>query len=269
MKTLCVIFSVFLVSFAMPLHSQIIPNGSFEEWDTINNRIELGGGWFYGTPTKEHSQRSEESVDGAYSFKFLDNVSTGNCILSITKLLPVNFKKGESYFLSFYMKKKVNDSLYPDRAYTWVKTVQINSNTRESIDWYHWDTLSEFTLFEVPLLDIQTDTLVFSIIGGGSSWDCSGISEMWVDDVRIISPTSISENINLEYEIFPNPASTELRINVSQEPEVVWIKNLNGEVMKELRNSSVIQVGELPPAMYLIEWEHRNGKRFIQKWVKL
>ena len=96
MKTLCVIFSVFLVSFAMPLYSQIVPNGSFEEWDTINNRIELGGGWIYGPITKEHSQRSEESVDGAYSIQFLpDNVQHVIACLSIQILLPVK-KKGES-----------------------------------------------------------------------------------------------------------------------------------------------------------------------------
>lgn len=52
---------------------------------------------------------------------------------------------------------------------------------------------------------------------------------------------------------------------MNQVPEIIWVKNLTGEVLKEVRKSS----GEHSPTLYLLKWKYQDGKRFIQNWIKI
>ncbi|HKK89277.1 MAG TPA: T9SS type A sorting domain-containing protein [Saprospiraceae bacterium] len=274
MKKLFGVLSIVLV-IMIPLDAQIVPNGSFEEWEWRENRLRPVG-WVTNQDTfYRRFERSELSTTGNYSLKFVTG-EVNSAFQDCSSLAYTFFKVeelGENAELKFNIRIKQEIDPYNRGSYFWLRChLLLNQELIETVDWIHRDSISDFTEISLPFSETEADTIAIFLLGsarGGDLDGCVDRSTAWVDDLRIASTVNISEQIAMEYQVFPNPASTELRINVSQEPEVVWIKNLNGEVVKELRNSSVIEVGEFPPAMYLIEWELRNGKRFIEKWVKI
>ncbi|GEM_PF-2787531 len=129
-----------------------------------------------------------------------------------------------------------------------------------------------------PYSGVYTDTLSISnvqltmnnyhyrcvLVGIGSSG--SGCQNTSNAAVLQVSPTGINEIFHVEMKIYPNPASTVLNISVPIRLNRANIKVFNllaKEVISyELENSTELNVSELNPGMYFIEF--REDKYFAR-----
>jgi hypothetical protein len=67
------------------------------------------------------------------------------------------------------------------------------------------------------------------------------------------------ENLNNKIYIYPNPAKSELNVNISQnEISEVSISNLLGQVLIIIKNTNTINISDLPNGVYIITITQRQ-----------
>ncbi len=101
-------------------------------------------------------------------------------------------------------------------------------------------------------------------------------SYYYIDDVVVRKATQTDIN-NLRYNVldfglYPNPANEVLRLSSKARLSRVLIRDVHGTLVQEAKldgTDNELQVSGLPAGVYLIEAYAENGKRGVQRFVKL
>lgn len=92
---------------------------------------------------------------------------------------------------------------------------------------------------------------------------------VWIDNVRVVDATGIEEISENEINIYPNPATSTLRISSSDMINEVAIYNLQGQLVQtENGNVQSVNISNLAPGSYIARIVTENGitnKRFIKE----
>ena len=113
------------------------------------------------------------------------------------------------------------------------------------------------------IVDVPVTAMTHMCIDVLSEWDLDGIS--WVDECD-----NGIETYDAEFNIYPNPASSEFTINSSNQIHSVDVYNLVGELVFSQRTSSNLQkvsVDDWSLGVYFVEVNLENGTRTAQKIV--
>ena len=93
--------------------------------------------------------------------------------------------------------------------------------------------------------------------------------QTWGGIISSINETDFSQNINLQ--IYPNPATKEIKITIpNNEPiESINIYNQNGQLVKQITkpNKTNINVSDLNTGLYFIRTDSK-AKRYLSKMIK-
>ena len=91
-------------------------------------------------------------------------------------------------------------------------------------------------------------------------------------DVQSVSPVGINNyaNQNSILKVFPNPSSGILNVELTNKQKLLQliIRNLNGEVVLENSESSIISIEKLCSGIYFIEVTDINQKKHYRKFIK-
>jgi hypothetical protein len=77
---------------------------------------------------------------------------------------------------------------------------------------------------------------------------------------------------NLEFSVFPNPASDYLNIAINRlTAQRVQVTNMNGQLMQEAwldNNNNQLRINNLNPGIYFIQVIDEQGQTHTQRFVK-
>ncbi|MFK7773552.1 MAG: hypothetical protein AB8F94_15485 [Saprospiraceae bacterium] len=221
MKNLMLLFIYIFVSYSVI--GQIIPNGSFEEWEIVNG-YEKPVGWLTNQdPIHEGLVKSNLSHDGNYSlllFPSEETMSSGwtTCesliytSIKLTDLIGLN----KSFF--FYLKSIPDStglSIWNDNVTPYISLrvrMFLNGSYLGENTLSHFGIVPKFDLMEMPITITNADSIQIFLSGGSTAngFDgCAYHSYSWIDDFRIGDSGIISTNKNINqdsYEIFPTPS---------------------------------------------------------------
>ena len=214
MKALFIITAIFFINIS--IYGQI-PNGGFEDWESIQN---FEKPVYWNTNQDSSFIRFEKdtfSVEGNYSLKIVPSSFSAwqECMSIAITGIGLDMPVGEGKCLTFHVKTTPDTTNQSENTF-----LQIRGNLYELgtyVTNYQWETneiIDEFSTIEIPILNPNIDSLTLSIFGGavnGATDGCSYRSYSWVDGIEI-NPCGISMNSELlEYEnkinIYPNPST--------------------------------------------------------------
>jgi hypothetical protein len=85
--------------------------------------------------------------------------------------------------------------------------------------------------------------------------------------VKIV--TGIEED-QLEYSVYPNPATDNIKIEILKGEASVYITDLNGRVSKQqtFMEETTVDIENLPSGVYVMKIAFKNGGTFIERIIK-
>lgn len=212
--------------------------------------------------------------------------------------------QGSIYFNAYSLDNGVSESLYlPMMNISAINTpalkfdlahARYSSSSKEKLQvkvstdcGSTWSTVYNKTDPDLATAGISTS----QFIPNASQWrtetiDLSGISNrenvivkfvftsgygniVWIDNVKIVNATGIEEIAEGEINIYPNPATSTLRISSSEMINEVAIYNLQGQLIQtENGNVQSLNISNLAPGSYIARIVTENGitnKRFIKE----
>lgn len=212
--------------------------------------------------------------------------------------------QGSVYFNAYSLDNGVSESLYlPMMNISAINTpalkfdlahARYSSSSKEKLQvkvstdcGSTWSTVYNKTDPDLATAGISTS----QFIPNASQWrtetiDLSGISNrenvivkfvftsgygniVWIDNVKIVNATGIEEITEGEINIYPNPATSTLRISSSEMINEVAIYNLQGQLIQtENGNVQSLNISNLAPGSYIARIVTENGitnKRFIKE----
>lgn len=223
-------------------------------------------------------------------FWLLDSLAVGNSVqslrLELSDYLPRDGQRdafylpeveapfGSSLTLNFdyYYRTKASffiDSLFvqlsSDCGQTW-QTLWANggtdmntSNSTDVSDLANWQTVG------IPIIISGIIRLVAVNDNGG---------DIWIDNLRFISPASVSELETNPFEIYPNPATDQLIVSAKASFQdwngQLSIINLAGQTVMQHNMTgpqAVLNLKALPKGMYVLQWQG-DGATYTQSFVK-
>ncbi len=135
--------------------------------------------------------------------------------------------------------------------------------------WQTWTTVSQS-------VTLNAGNFNFGIFARTGGWNIN-----WFK-ITLLSPAASAaedlilgensiENKNIQFDIYPNPASSELNIRISDElseGDVVVYDNMGREVLSVSSDAKLLDISMLPAGIYSIQMFHKNSKvakRFIKQ----
>ncbi|KAB2870844.1 MAG: T9SS type A sorting domain-containing protein [Bacteroidales bacterium] len=90
----------------------------------------------------------------------------------------------------------------------------------------------------------------------------------------VSNPTYILNNTDSFFTVFPNPASTQIKINTNDHLSEIFIYNMIGNIVYEEcfiepSRAHSINISNLPTGLYIISVKSIDGKRKTQKFTKV
>ena len=263
---------VLLLLISPILLSAQVPNGGFENWDSVGMHL-YPTGWVVINGLDKYAygiRRSYEAYSGDYALHFssdeIDNVDCASA-LQISSNNP--FNRNRDQILSFYFKSIP----YREEATPWLNlNILIYKNdTLESeiVKWKPEETTYNYEKVEIELPVSNYDSIVIDLFGsacigatGCHLTDC--FTDSWIDDIQISEVVSTGEISERKFRILGNPASDQLRISSDQMPQAMGVIDLNGRTLAAAEHAKEIQVDHLAPGMYLLELAFPNGQRKVE-----
>ena len=208
-------------------------------WGTTNtqigNNIYMWGG---GKWSDKKSIKSDETVFSTELYQLNIEAGTGNV---------VGVKKAENLPTSLYGAGWI-DVVGNDTTMYMFGGIQNITNTGDTVlinNLYRYD----FTQNSVQQLDTTTHT--------------------WGSVISSINETEFDKNINLQ--IYPNPATSEIHLSIpnNETIESVKIYNQNGQLVKQIikPNAEKINVSDLKTGIYFIRTD-TDTNRYLSKLIK-
>jgi hypothetical protein len=294
MKKLLLLTGIVTLLFSFQLIAQVVPNGSFEDWENFGN---YENPYFWDTPNPETSLvglttvTKEDSVvyDGTYSARLttLDIIgimmspgllTLGSFDVDFTTQ-EVTFAGGEPFtdrpakFTGWYKYIPVASDFFSVSVYltkNTVDTVAVGAILEAT-------PASEWTQFEVPLIYFSAeDPDTVNMIIMSSLAPITPGSVLFVDKLEFQGGVGIEEELIESYvDFYHDQSNQSLQINyhfTSEQTVSVSLFNLVGQPVKVLQErkvmngQEVIDVGGYPAGIYLIE-VRSGSERMVKKMI--
>jgi hypothetical protein len=91
---------------------------------------------------------------------------------------------------------------------------------------------------------------------------------LWLDDVKFLNLVNVDENTLSDLKVYPNPATDVLKFETSEEIESVVISSIEGKVVREVKESSNVNVSDLKAGVYVYRVTTRLGKQSTANFIK-
>lgn len=251
-----------------------IPNGGFENWDSIAN-YEKPAGWT--TNQSEMFSRFKKStfhIEKDFALEIIPSAYSAwhNCESSAFTSFKLQEPIGENKSLYFYF----TSTPLEENDKTYLKVIvnsYIGTTFLYSFEWHNDSTVTEFTLHEMPFLFPDADSIKITIIGGalnGTTDGCHYKSISHIDDMKIgesHSNSVIREDLP-EFLIYPNPAFEELNILYDENKDVlIKVYNILGNEVFQGVNIHKINISAFKTGIYFVELLELNSNKKIPKKV--
>ncbi len=256
--------SYFTFLLCLPIFSSNaqIPNGNFEEWETINN-IEFPVFWqtnnYYESSTPVDKEE-EDAIEGNYSMKISSTaLGIGNQLPGCAhiKFLPQQFYK---YFIAAV---KI-DSIEMGEIAIRVKQRTSNGLFEKIGEWGTTTVTAGVSQIVFPITQTQLDTILVEI-WAFNTWTPNGVigySEAIIDKLNLVTASSLNGGFanSVKWLIFPNPTKDFVSIHLDQAllgSSQVRLLDLQGRVHKTHQFSNLKEttmgLEDIPPGVYLLE----------------
>lgn len=281
---------VVLVVTALTLSAQTaIPNGSFESWSDIGNGMVNPDGWdtanefvdiagifqytFNGTMPDLTTQ-----IDGTTSAKLVTN---NNTLVTTPVTLPGLLTLGD-FQIDFVSQtgsltggiaidaKPVKLRGYykytpvgADSCQIWLGAWTSDGTIGEA--WHSTSTVSDWTLFEIPVeytLDTIPDSLNIIIVSSDTTILQVG-STAWIDSLTVIydNPVGVTKanQSNLSVGVYPNPATDYTHVtvlNLNRGTANIRLFNTLGKMVLSKttdQENTRLDISDLPSGLYLVK----------------
>jgi endonuclease I len=224
----------------------------------------------YPTDGKVNGQRSD------WPYAVVDNPSwtsqngsklgpSSSLGYSGTAFEPIDAYKGDFARTYFYMAVRYYSEDNSWQSNSMVTKSQLKPWALQQLYlWHLQDTVSQ--------KEIDRNNAVFQIQGNRNPF----IDRPdWVDSLWFPSHVFIGAAISVsKFKIFPNPASTHITLNISQQTltiETLNIYNITGQKMMEMSNvkcNKPIDIQNLTAGIYVLEGVLKTGERVVGKFAK-
>jgi len=283
------LFSFLLCAFCQLLKGQIIIDGGFENWDTINDTPLLVD-WFYSPDPEENPhiiQMSNDAVEGDYSV-ILRGSSKGNTL--VTQSISGDFLADSLHSLSLsYIMKIIENPYYHKgciKIVLWFFYIDdlydIRSNELFNLE--HPENVNDWTKIDLVFTNLIEELRISKInldIYGGScdtGVHYEGNSFCYIDDVKINykSTTEVEDitDVSSVLIIGANISSSEIQVNVPEFSEIddlsLSVVSLQGQVVQKIDNPTenlTIDVSGLSSGMYYLHLTGNDRVLRTEKFV--
>ncbi len=241
-----------------------IPNGNFEEWQTIGN-IESPKYWqtnnYYESSTPV--DKEEDAIEGNYSMKI--SSTAFNIFGTLPGCAHVKFLPQQIYS---YMTASVKiDSIEMGEIDIRIKQRTPNGLFEQIGGWESTTPTAGVSQIVFPIAQTQLDTLLIEIWAYNTQtiFGITGYSEAVIDNLNL---TTISSSLDAHFAngikclISPNPAQNVVSVRLDQAliggPCRLRLLDLQGRVWQEhefqIFSEATLYVGGLEPGVYLLQW---------------
>jgi hypothetical protein len=93
-------------------------------------------------------------------------------------------------------------------------------------------------------------------------------STLWLDNFQLAPNANVDENTLSDLKVYPNPATDVLKFETSEEIESVIISSIEGKVVREVKESSNVNVSDLKAGVYVYRLTTRLGKQAVANFIK-
>ena len=233
----------FLVSAG--LQAQTIPNGSFENWESISN-YEKPEDWETNQSQDfERIEKSSESTDGDYALKLLPGGPSSKpsgwsiCESVANGVTQFDSELGENKSLYFMARSEALEE--QDTTYISVSAQSSEGSQVLGADtWNSYDEIDEYQLIEIPLTYPEATSLSIHISGGLAPFPADGCqypSHWWIDDMRIEESGLSSQENDIDKNditVYPNPTNGQIFIDGSDDRlQRYYIYDVAGRILDQ------------------------------------
>lgn len=216
-----------------------VPNGSFEQWQTVNG-LEVPLHWETNhTEEFKRLEKSNESVHGNFSLKLIPADGASGLNTRCESIAEIGFKlpkvAAEGDRILYYVK---NEALTPGEVpFFTVKFEFYNGTRRMKLDYAPIDqNLADFTLIEKEIPKLNIDSVLIVFYGSGilreQGHGCGRKSNIWIDNISVDTKTSTEVAVDEQLLLYPNPASGYVKIASANAPiERYALYNMQGQLL--------------------------------------
>jgi hypothetical protein len=238
-----------------------VPNSGFENWTEVEEILEPDD-WTTGNAADFIEViQNEDAYEGEYSM-LVRAIPTGlGSFGDATTEIAIDYIPPS---LDFYVKTFVEFGLVQ------VSVDFYNDDFLfETFSWDTSETVSEWTFISLELIQfepvlthavIRVESIVGDLVPGSA--------EIAVDQMDFGMPTSI-ESLPLEerIQVFPNPASDQVRITGSDRIERIRLTDLTGKTVLDERilPGGTLQLPALTEGVYLLNLHEEGGSQVVKK----
>jgi hypothetical protein len=254
----------------LPLKSQQVINGSFDNWNTYDT-FEMPDSWVTMDSlmtvfrNKNFVSRSPDAYSAPYAASIHSRLLVSTYMAGVmSTYIPC---QGRPTSLSFYYK--FTQTALEDTVFANIVLQKKTSSGLITVGLGKFSTYSSvsgYTRCEVPITyytaDIPDSAGILFQCGNGFTTQTGG-SELLVDDVKLeYTPTAIHHvSPKAEFTIYPNPAASTLRIDGIEGSCTVTLYDMPGQeilTMQLTGNANSMDISHLPAGTYLVKVS--NGK---------
>lgn len=148
-----------------------------------------------------------------------------------------------------------------------------------SLDGINWTEATSFQLSEASgmdnyegeagpdLGDVPARYILISSVDTWGSGDCAGLSEVRFDIGEVVGIPEVTPD-GFTLELFPNPATEQLRVNTNLEVKEVIILNTSGHEVFRTTQSNRLDIKSLPPGVYVLKCTGSNYEILTKRFIK-
>ena len=175
MKKNLYFLSLIVISFGQNTLGQI-PNGGFEEWESVHN-YEQPLNWTTNQDSNYVKiEKDTFAAEGDFSLKLLPSAYsgfTGECLSYAMSRTKLDSPIGANKSLTFYVRS-IPDTL-SQSEYVYMEVFGAFYESGNYVDNYEWKTSSaieDFTKIEIPITNPNVDSITHSYIWWSKDWPC-------------------------------------------------------------------------------------------------
>ncbi len=294
---------IFMVAFVTLItghsHAQLVepmPNGGFEQWDTLDNYLDPKGWFTLNALTDVGYDATTELTTEANSGNFAVKLSSKEGPFSdlsgvlcsgpiLTPTLQPDFSKTKMAFikrpsaLRLYYKSsfaKPDTSIMAYVLTKWNSTTQV----ADTVGVASFEVSESNGSYKLAVIDFKyyssatPDSAFFIASSSKDGFNPTTGSVLYLDDLALLyyntgTEEKAAKEIGLS--VWPNPSKTELNIHANERLRSIRVYTLQGKLMHETTCSTSeyqLNLSEIPEGLYIVNIETESTTKQVRVLVK-
>ncbi len=232
-----------------------------------------GGTWSWTGPNNFTSSSREVTLSniqvsqgGTYTLRYTNSNGCQSALQNFTINVSVSVTKAQGLLI-----KSENDSKVIDTKNGTLQLTVVFTPANTTDQTVTWTTSNN----DLALISAAGQLIAFKdgiVTAKAVANDGSGVSAEFIVTISNQLVTAIEESKSAAFEIYPNPASSEVRINHAQEIKLIAIVDVRGRTWKTMTNESetaIIPLGNMNAGIYILQLIDSERKKYNRRLVKL